>query len=146
MPTSAPGGIARLRRSIDASADTPNDPMNLDDFIVPNSVASPAGILTPSSTDNASSVNFAHPGSTSRHAKAKPQLHIPSQLPPSSLPKSSVAPNRAADFDYVRKRVRKTSIDERRGVSQIEYCCPNQRLTASRIAKDQQTSHLKYLL
>lgn len=115
-PVRTPSGIAQLRQSVDASAGQTNDPMNLDDFIVPSSVASPAGVPTPASTDNTPSIatthNYAIPSKSK--PKPKPNVHIPQGLPASSVPKSSIPPHRSSEFDYVPKRVRKTSIDERR--------------------------------
>ena len=113
----APSGIAQLRKSIDVSAEQHGDPMNLDDFIVPNSVASPAGMPTPSSIDNTSSGHFHQGHAIPINTRTKPQLQIPANAPASSVPKSSHPLNRRGEFDYVPKRVRKTSIDERRGVS-----------------------------
>merc|ERR1712000_106615 len=40
-------------------------------------------------------------------------VQIPKDLPPSSAPQSSIPFHRTPEFDYVQKRVRKTSIDER---------------------------------
>ena len=118
-PASTPSGIAQLRRSVETSpAAQPSDPMNLDDFIVPTSMASPAGILTPSSTDNTPSVTLNQHQPAPLHSKTKNTVHIPNGAPASSLPRSSIPPNRYSEFDYVQKRVRKTSIDERRSV-----CC-----------------------
>ena len=113
-PVRTPSGIAQLRQSVDASAGQTNDPMNLDDFIVPSSVASPAGILTPASTETMPSIGTSHEYAMPSKSKPKPNVHIPQSLPASSVPKSSIPPHRSSEFDYVPKRVRKTSIDERR--------------------------------
>ncbi|KIX10402.1 uncharacterized protein Z518_01484 [Rhinocladiella mackenziei CBS 650.93] len=116
---SAPSGIAQqLRKSVDTSAESeqPSDPMNLDDFIVPSSVASPAGMTSPATSEpvNGQSKPTQAPGIPIA-ARTKPQVQIPKGLPPSSMPQSSIPLRRSSEFDYVQKRVRKTSIDERRG-------------------------------
>jgi len=117
-PTPVPSGIAQLRKSIDVSIDQSVDPMNLDDFIVPNSVASPAGITSPATSDAGGlPSSMAHSHGIPIATRGKPQVQIPRTLPPSSVPQSSITVHRSSEFDYVQKRVRKTSIDERRGVS-----------------------------
>jgi hypothetical protein len=91
--------------------------MSLDDFIIPTSVASPAGIPTPSSLDNLPISAELHTHSVPMKPKPTPSVQIPQGLPAASFPKTSLPPNRLSEFDYVQKRVRKTSIDERRSVS-----------------------------
>lgn len=120
-PSNTPSGIAQqLRRSVDSAAETehsPSDPMNLDDFIIPSSVASPAGITSPAPVEApAPSKPFQTPAIPIT-ARNKPHIEIPKELPPSSAPQSSIPFRRTSEFDYVQKRVRKTSIDERKGVS-----------------------------
>lgn len=128
-PVSAPSGIAQqLRRSVDqpVELDLTSEPMNLDDFIVPSSIASPAGITSPAPTEGLFQ-NIAAQGSAIRiNPRNKPSIQVPTNFPPSSLPQSSIALNRSSEFDYVQRRVRKTSIDERRGVSSLllEYSIP----------------------
>lgn len=86
--------------------------MNLDDFLVPNSIASPAGISPAPMTEMATSQ---HPHSAvPSNMREKPHIKIPTSMPASSVPKSSLPTMRGGEFDYVKKRVRKTSIDERR--------------------------------
>ncbi|KAB2579244.1 Zinc finger GATA-type protein [Lasiodiplodia theobromae] len=119
-PTTAPSGIAQLRSlsrdkqaQLDLEASKP-EPMNLDDFIVPSSVASPAGVPhSPSASDD-------QPSSTNATAPAIPirkqsqlndqTLHISRASAPSVQPVVS----RENEFGYVQRHVRKTSIDERR--------------------------------
>lgn len=120
-PVSGPSGIAQqLRRSIDqpVELELTSEPMNLDDFIVPSSIASPAGITSPAPNEGLIQ-NKAPQGSANIRItpRNKRSVQIPMNLPPSSMPQSSVALNRSSEFDYVQRRVRKTSIDERRGVS-----------------------------
>jgi GATA-binding protein len=117
-PPSAPSGIAQqLRKSIDKGLEMEHssDPMNLDDFIVPSSVASPAGIMTPAATEPAAQPKTTQASGVPIATRNKPQVQIPKNLPPSSMPQTSIPTYRTSEFDYVRKRVRKTSIDERRG-------------------------------
>lgn len=118
-PTSAPSGIAQLRKSIDLSAEQNADPMNLDDFLVPTSIASPAGISPAPMPDLSASQN-PH-SAVPLNMREKPHINIPTGMPASSVPKSSIPTMRGGgEFDYVQKRVRKTSIDERR----VRLICP----------------------
>ncbi|OAP57045.1 hypothetical protein AYL99_09158 [Fonsecaea erecta] len=117
-PSSAPSGIAQqLRKSVDKSAELehPADPMNLDDFIVPSSVASPAGMTSPAPSETAGRPRTTQAPPIPIASRNKPQVQIPKNLPPSSMPQTSIPTHRTSEFEYVKKRVRKTSIDERRG-------------------------------
>lgn len=108
--TSAPSGIAKLRHSQDPTHTPDPDPMNLDDYIVPSSMASPAGIATPSPPT----------GHTTAHSNAvSPAIPIKTKKELEKPPHPSFAPSapshdrsRAREFGYVQRRVRKTSIDE----------------------------------
>lgn len=118
----APSGIAQLRRSADhmqtsgaSNTNTTNgDSMNLDDFIVPSSIASPSGIS--SSSPCASDVQ---PSSTTT-ASAIPirkQQHLLDQDFVARASAPTVAPMTSRgteEFGYIQRHVRKTSIDERR--------------------------------
>ena len=109
--SSAPSGIAQLRQSQDLTKSPDSDPMNLDDFIVSSSVASPTNITTPSPpVDHApapsNAVAAAIPINKSR--KESDQIPHPNFVP--SAP--SHDRSRAREFEYVKRRVRKTSIDE----------------------------------
>jgi GATA-binding protein len=112
-PTSAPSGIAQLRKSIDLSNEPHSDPMNLDDFIVPNSTASPAGI-TPSPEERSSAAEHAHASVMPIQSRKVPNYQATEPLPVSSVPPASIISNRNGEFGYVQRRVRKTSIDEGR--------------------------------
>ncbi|KEF61734.1 uncharacterized protein A1O9_03304 [Exophiala aquamarina CBS 119918] len=118
-PVSAPSGIAQqLRRSVDqpVELELTSESMNLDDFIVPSSIASPAGLTSPAPTEGLlQSKPSQSPANIRITPRNKPPVQIPMNLPPSSMPQPSIALNRSSEFDYVRRRVRKTSIDERRG-------------------------------
>lgn len=107
----APSGIAKLRESIDQSGTPPSDPMNIDDFVFPSSVTSPtdpspsppADLTLPSTNAVVSAI----PIKTKK--ELQDQLHA--NFPPSA-PSAERMRNR--EFDYVQRRVRKTSIDETR--------------------------------
>jgi len=114
QPTSNPSGIAKLREA-STTSDTPtSDAMNLDDFILPNSVASPAGISPSPRTPPAHTPASAIPIKPRKDAQA--QFHP--EFPPSA-PTHDRMRNR--EFDYVQRRVRKTSIDETKVQLQIAY-------------------------
>jgi len=147
---SAPSGIAQqLRRSVDqpVELELTSEPMNLDDFIVPSSIASPAGITSPAPTEGLIQSKVPQGSANIRITpRNKPSVQIPMNLPPSSMPQTSVALNRSSEFDYVQRRVRKTSIDERRGVSFDCLLLSIHVLTAcDRTASDLLNSHLKSL-
>lgn len=111
----APSGIAQLRKSSEqANAQHDDGQMNLDDFLVPSSIASPAGISpAPSSgvtdgTSPASAGRSAIPIKAQQRA-AMDDLHISRASAPSRDYDRSTQ-----EFGYVPRHVRKTSIDERR--------------------------------
>lgn len=111
--TSAPSGIAQLRNSVDHSNIQHPEPMNLDDFILPNSVASPAGITPPPSDEALASSNVGPSGIAIK--TKKDQSKDTSTHPPiASVPNFAQDSNRSNEFSYVQRRVRKTSVDERR--------------------------------
>ncbi|EKG17886.1 Zinc finger GATA-type protein [Macrophomina phaseolina MS6] len=115
-PTTAPSGIAQLRSLSQDKQDleaSKAEPMNLDDFIVPSSVASPAGMPhSPSADDQPSSTNATAPAIPIRkQSQLNDQtLHISRASAP-SVPPAVIRDN---EFGYVQRHVRKTSIDERR--------------------------------
>jgi GATA-binding protein, other eukaryote len=103
-----------MHKSFDDSDGPAPDPMNLDDFIMPNSIASPAG-LTPLVME--SSARTVHRTSALPiKTKKAPQHSTPSTVTPGSgsVPQPLTRLSRPLEFDYVEKRVRKTSVDERR--------------------------------
>ncbi|KAL8926256.1 MAG: hypothetical protein Q9172_001850 [Xanthocarpia lactea] len=108
QPTSAPSGIARLRQSHDHPDPDP-DPMNLDDFIVPSSIASPDRNPSPSPPREQlpASSNTVASAIPIKIRKDSEQAAHPNFLP--SAP--SHDRSRIREFDYVQRRVRKTSID-----------------------------------
>lgn len=86
--------------------------MNLDDFLVPNSIASPAG-LTPPLTDTSARGTIK---SSALPIKTKKDAHhtTPVTLIPNSVPQPLPQSRRTGEFAYVQRRVRKTSVDEKR--------------------------------
>ncbi|KAI9809284.1 MAG: hypothetical protein M1825_002575 [Sarcosagium campestre] len=112
----APSGIAQLRNSIDEDPAPHMDAMNLDEFIFPSSIASPTrNLVSPPAGDQ--SVTSSHAVASAIPIKAKrdvrPEVHP--DLPPASAPvPPPTAVQGGGEFSYVQRRVRKTSIDERR--------------------------------
>lgn len=110
--TSAPSGIARLRQSQDLTNSPDPDPMNLDDFIMPASMTSPAGMTSPSSpsdhaTANSNAIAAAIPIKSRKESTQNPHPDFAPSAPPHDR-------SRTREFEYVQRRVRKTSIDETR--------------------------------
>ncbi|PGH13992.1 hypothetical protein AJ80_06132 [Polytolypa hystricis UAMH7299] len=110
-----PSGIAQLRKSFDANAfSSTSDPMNLDDFIVPSSVGSPAGLPPSSPYEHAES---SHAIASAIPIKARKDQEPPppsgGNIVPGSLPYPPQDHRRNSEFGYVQRRVRKTSVDER---------------------------------
>ena len=124
QPTIAPSGIAQLRQSHHLTDPDPDpDPMNLDDFIVPNSIASPDRNPSPSPPREP----LPAPSNTVASAipikirKESEQAAHPNFAP--SAP--SHDRSRTREFDYVQRRLRKTSIDGTRVRTRIcrwQYC------------------------
>ncbi|KAL5420939.1 hypothetical protein PMIN04_006040 [Paraphaeosphaeria minitans] len=121
MLQTAPSGIAQqLRRSVDqqAHAPPPADPnaMNLDDFIQPSSVGSPAGLPQSPSPSQDMRASSAAPQAAIPIRKAYQHHEQDLSLAHASAPSVPPALHRGRDneFGYVQRRVRKTSIDERR--------------------------------
>lgn len=106
-----PSGIARLRSSHNDTNNAQDDPMNIDDYIFPTSVASPAGLSPspPSELAAAPSAAMASaiPIKTKKGVQEQPHPAFPPSAP-------SHDRTRANEFGYVQRRVRKTSIDETR--------------------------------
>lgn len=112
---SGPSGIAlQLRDSIDKGLSDPQgDAMNIDDFIVPSSVASPAGLAAEAPIETSNQSRNTQPAGMPISRKNKPQQNAAAIPPAASMPKNIHNKGRNGEFDYVQRRVRKTSIDER---------------------------------
>lgn len=110
----APSGIAQLRRSIDQQGQTQQaDSMNLDDFILPSSVGSPAGLSPSPSNERTGPSNATAPAIPIRKPNHPQELsHL--QLAHASAPPVPPTITRDNEFGYIQRHVRKTSIDERR--------------------------------
>ncbi|CAI6266211.1 unnamed protein product [Periconia digitata] len=121
-PKSAPSGIAQqLRKSVDQRAQTPTpqsqDVMNLDDFILPSSVGSPAGLPPSPSNESKPMPNVAAPAIPIRKPNQSSHhndLDLDLSLARASAPSVPPVVHRENEFGYVQRHVRKTSIDERR--------------------------------
>lgn len=93
--------------------------MNLDDFIVADNIATPTGITGSPSPDL---TKQAEDKPLRRHLNAIPIKHRQASLPhfvPQSVPVPAHAPNAQHEFGYINRRHRKTSIDDRRVVSDL---------------------------
>ncbi|KAF2029037.1 area protein [Setomelanomma holmii] len=118
VPRSAPSGIAQqLRKSSEQQAQVPppqaqNDTMNLDDFIFPSSVGSPAGLSPEPSNDTPGPFNATAPAIPIRKPNQANDHNL--ALARASAPSVPPLVNRENEFGYVARHVRKTSIDERR--------------------------------
>lgn len=138
-PRSAPSGIAQqLRKSQDQQAqvqqNSPHDAMNLDDFIFPSSVGSPAGLSPELSNEDAAPFNATAPAIPIR----KPHLANDHNLSLARASAPSVPPtiHREDEFGYVPRHVRKTSIDERRvSLLSLVYHVLTNLLSASQAAR-----------
>jgi GATA-binding protein len=117
-PRSAPSGIAQqLRKSSEQQAQVPlpqpqHDTMNLDDFIFPSSVGSPAGLSPEPSIDTPGPFHATAPAIAIRKPNSANDHDI--SLARASAPSVPPLINRENEFAYVPRHVRKTSIDERR--------------------------------
>jgi GATA-binding protein len=91
--------------------------MNLDDFIVPSSMGTPAGISpAPSSQADVETSSIATTGAIPINKRQQQiledELHLSRASAPSGAPIDQGRSNQ--EFDYVPRHVRKTSIDERK--------------------------------
>lgn len=114
-----PSGIAQLRKSSEQNHVHFDDGMNLDDFIVPSSIGTPAGVSPAPSGTSTADTDFASATAVASAIPIKQQQRLQGdELSVGRASAPSVPPleqNRAnQEFDYVPRRVRKTSIDERR--------------------------------
>ena len=111
--SSAPSGIAKLRQSVDQSTPA-SDLMNLDEFIFPASIASPAGISPSPPRDKTAVSNHATASAIPIKTRKDLQDQQHPAFPPASVPGPPQDRQRSHEFDYVQRHIRKTSIDERK--------------------------------
>lgn len=136
----APSGIAQLRKTSDQNV-VHTDPMNLDDFIFSEGVATPAGFTATPSPD-ASKQEAEKVAHTTAAAIPIKSRKTPSQhFVPQSVPVPAHQRNQD-EFAYVTRHHRKTSIDERR-VSKAE--APLFAVLKQNIIPNPFTSHLDLL-
>ncbi|WEW61392.1 Sodium- and chloride-dependent GABA transporter 1 [Emydomyces testavorans] len=95
-----------------------SDPMNLDDFVVNYSTSSPAG-LSPSPSMEQPVRNHAVASAIPIKAKEQVGSHA-GIIMPASLPYPPQDDRRSTEFDYIPRRVRKTSVDERKVQSSVQ--------------------------
>jgi GATA-binding protein len=147
-PRSAPSGIAQqLRKSADQQAQVQvqlqqehqqhhADTMNLDDFIFPSSVGSPAGLSPELSNEDAAPFNATAPSIPIRKPNQVSDHNL--SLARASAPSVPPTIHRENEFGYVPRHVRKTSIDERRvsllSVPIFTLCRQANRLSATQTA------------
>lgn len=110
----APSGIAQLRKTSDQNL-VHSEPMNLDDFIFSENVATPAGLAASPSPE----FTTRQLDDRAAHAPAPAAIPIKSRKTslPTFVPQSVPVPphQRTKDeFSYVTRHTRKTSVDERR--------------------------------
>lgn len=102
----APSGIARLRESGERQPSPNSDAMNIDDLIMPTSIATPSFSPSPpppasNATASAIPIHARKDNQEAQHASFLPSA------PQHNRPRNG-------EFDYVQRRLRKTSIDETR--------------------------------
>lgn len=127
--SSAPSGIAKLRKSLDSSNTNSSTnepgPMNIDDLIFPSSTASPAGISPSPPTESTSASSHSTAAAIPiKRKESQDQSHT--NFPPSAPPQD----RRNQEFAYVQRRVRKTSIDETRVRSKLPSGLKQRQLTS----------------
>lgn len=123
----SPSGISQLRKSVDQSATSTAsaaDSMNLDDFIIPSSIGSPAGIPTSPPAEPASTSASGNAVTSAIPIKGRKDQQAPSHgnIAPASFPHPSQDQRKNGEFGYVQRRVRKTSVDERKVAAATLYC------------------------
>lgn len=122
MGQNAPSGIAQLRSS-EQAVRTNDDHMNLDDFIVPSSIGTPAGVSPSSSSidDYSTTATISAIPIKQQQRLQADDLSLARASAPSVPPLEQTRGHQ--EFSYVQRRVRKTSIDERRVRSFLIHHC-----------------------
>jgi len=115
--TSTPSGIAQLRKVSEAAptATENQDTMNIDDYIFPENISTPAGLgmsPSPELSKKEMAEKSSHAVATAIPIKTRKES---SQFAiPQSVPVAHQNLRNYEEFNYVQRHVRKTSIDERR--------------------------------
>jgi len=115
-PTSGPSGIAQLRKvSETAPASTDNlDTMNIDDYIFPENISTPAGLgFSPSPELSKKEIAERSSHTVASAIPIKMRKDSSQFAIPQSVPVTHPNLRNQEEFNYVQRRVRKTSIDER---------------------------------
>ncbi|KAM3415449.1 Nitrogen regulatory protein areA [Cercospora zeina] len=115
----APSGIAQLRKSSEhggqaaqQQAAAAEDQMNLDEFLEPSSIGSPAGIPPSPAPEHSATVSASAIPIKQQQRLQGDELSAVRASAPSVPPLEQSRTHR--EFSYVQRHVRKTSIDERR--------------------------------
>ncbi|KAF2210781.1 hypothetical protein CERZMDRAFT_106625 [Cercospora zeae-maydis SCOH1-5] len=114
----APSGIAQLRKSSEHSGPAAqqqaaaDDQMNLDEFLEPSSIGSPAGISPSPAPEHSATVSASAIPIKQQQRLQNHELSVGRASAPSVPPLEQSRTHR--EFFYVQRHVRKTSIDERR--------------------------------
>ena len=124
MGQNTPSGIAQLRKSSEQANKAEEQHMNLDDFIVPSSIGTPAGVspamadLPDESLSSTTTMISAIPIKQKERLRGE-EMQLSRMSAPSVTPLEQ--DRNTHEFGYVQRHVRKTSIDERR-VSTLQPC------------------------
>ncbi|TPX17256.1 uncharacterized protein E0L32_012264 [Thyridium curvatum] len=107
----APSGIAQLRKASEQHAIN-SEPMNLDDFMMPDNIDTPSAFLSMPSPEMSRAERDSH-HNVGSSIPIKMRKDFAQHFAPQSVP--SAPPQRNEDeFGYVMRHQRKTSIDDRR--------------------------------
>ncbi|KAF7908321.1 uncharacterized protein EAF01_004076 [Botrytis porri] len=113
--STGPSGIAQLRKSTDQNTVDTSDAMNLDDYILSDSISTPTGIATSPSPELTKKEIDRSTNSIASAIPIKMRKESTQHFSvPQSVPVPHHAPRSNEEFNYVQRNVRKTSIDERR--------------------------------
>jgi GATA-binding protein len=112
--TSAPSGIAQLRKTSDLNVES-NDAMNLDDYIFSDNISTPSGLGMSPSPELSKKEMEKSSNAVASAIPIKMRKESSAQFPvPQSVPVPHHNPRVNDEFNYVQRHVRKTSIDEGR--------------------------------
>lgn len=99
------------------------DQMNIDEFIFPEQAASPSAFASPQMPSSASTATAGQTSSIAIQQQPRSE-GLGSAFVPQSVPDAPHHQRRGnSEFNYVQRRVRKTSIDERQVRFSLVYAC-----------------------